>query len=99
MRVHISRFNKYMQTETSSEIYFFPLFFFFGQFTMVVFHFICMRMYMKIFCGMLFFGSKKNNSIQSSLLFTNDKCKNYQEKNNYLQEIIHVHVLHCFISS
>lgn len=29
MRVHISRFNKYMQTETSSEIYFFPLFFFF----------------------------------------------------------------------
>lgn len=82
MRVHISRFNKYKQTETSSEIYFFPLFFFFffGQFTMAVFHFICMRMYMKIFCGMLFFGSKKNNSIQSSLSFTINKCKKYQKK-------------------
>lgn len=99
MRVHISRFNKYMQTETSSEIYFFPLFFFFffGQFTMAVFHFICMRMYMKIFCGMLFFGSKKNNSIQSSLSFTINKCKKYQEKNS-LHEIIIEHVKECNIS-
>lgn len=96
MRVHISRFNKYMQTETSSEIYFFPLFFFFWSIYYGCISF-CMRMNMKIFCGMLFFGSKKNNSIQSSLSFTINKCKKYQEKNS-LHEIIIEHVKECNIS-
>lgn len=85
-----------MQNEINSEISFF--FFFFGgggQFTMAVFHLILYRYFAE--CG--FLGPRKITQFKAFYCLQLINVKIIKKKNNYLQEIIHVHELHCHISS